>query len=162
MQNPIASQPLNRRAPKIALYFGAVFLLLADRLAKAAAINIWSKTPLTIFSWLKLDYFLNKGLAFSLPIGNTPAIIISVLICLGLLFTVILSKNWLTKLLLTIIVVFAINNNIDRLLYGGVIDWINIPYFSVFNLSDAAITITVSWLTIKSSFIIKGESTSKL
>ncbi|MFH0873933.1 MAG: histidine phosphatase family protein [Candidatus Komeilibacteria bacterium] len=46
----------------------------------------------------------------------------------------------------SLIALGAVNNLIDRLLYGGVIDYINLKVWPVFNLSDAMIALGVFFL----------------
>jgi len=43
----------------------------------------------------------------------------------------------------------AISNLLDRLSYGGVVDFISIPFFTVFNFSDIYIFIGVAWIFVK-------------
>ena len=43
-------------------------------------------------------------------------------------------------------IIGAISNLMDRIQYGGVIDFISVPYFTVLNLSDIYISIGVVWV----------------
>ena len=50
---------------------------------------------------------------------------------------------------LTLIIVGAISNLIDRLRYGYVVDYIDVKFFSVFNIADSMITIGIILIVIK-------------
>lgn len=47
------------------------------------------------------------------------------------------------------IVIGAMSNIVDRLLYGGVIDFVNLKLWPVFNLADCTIVIGVIWLLVR-------------
>lgn len=60
----------------------------------------------------------------------------------------------------SLIVVGAISNIMDRLLYGAVIDFINIQILPVFNLSDSMIVIGVGWLLVAEYFASRNKKLS--
>lgn len=135
----------------------AFFLLAADRLAKATALHIWQFQEYSVFPWLKLTLAINRNIAFSLPLsGYLLNISISVLVLiLGYYWLYFIkTKQSQAALLLTILLINAINNLIDRFVYGGVIDYIHLQYFTVFNLADVSIclaSITLAIYLAKSS-----------
>jgi len=50
----------------------------------------------------------------------------------------------------TLILAGAISNLIDRIVWGGVIDWLSVPIFNLKNnLADWAIFVGLSWLILK-------------
>ncbi len=51
-------------------------------------------------------------------------------------------------LLISLIIAGAVSNLIDRLKFGYVIDYIDVSWFTVFNLADSAITIGALLLAI--------------
>ena len=86
----------------------------------------------------------NTGIAFSLPLP--------VYITIPLTFLVIVFIGWqlfkkalsgLGALALALILAGAIGNFIDRVLYGGVTDFIAVMQFPVFNVADSLITVGV-------------------
>lgn len=96
------------------------------------------------------NFYLNPNLAFSLPLPNWLILTLTFIILVILLV-------WLKKLIVkksiliwpvSLIILGAVSNLMDRLNYGGVVDFIDLPYFSVFNLSDVYISIGVIWLLI--------------
>ena len=44
------------------------------------------------------------------------------------------------------LVVGAFSNFIDRFYYQGVVDFISVPFFTVFNLADVYISLAVIWI----------------
>lgn len=136
------------------LYAGAlslaVFLLAGDRLLKMLAMRQPETESLALIKGVKFTYLLNYGLSFSLPWRG--GIILGLLIAISLLFlylaVIFYKKQRLKSLLLAIIAFSAINNIVDRLLYGGVIDYLDILNLTVINLSDALISLATLLLII--------------
>ncbi len=129
----------------------AFFLLAADRLAKAAALQIWQFKEYPVFPGLKLSLAINKNIAFSLPLSGQllTAAISALILILGYYWLIsIKNKQSQVALLLTIMLINAINNLIDRFVYGGVIDYIHLQYFTVFNLADVSICLASIALAI--------------
>lgn len=129
----------------------AFFLLAADRLAKAAALQIWQFNEYPVFPGLKLSLAINKNIAFSLPLSGQllTAAISALILILGYYWLIsIKNKQSQIALLLTIMLINAINNLIDRFVYGGVIDYIHLQYFTVFNLADVSICLASIALAI--------------
>ena len=100
-----------------------------------------------------LGFFLQKnfGLAFSLPV---PARIMGLVIGLILIaLLTLLVKNFKNKSLvvfLSLIIIGALSNVIDRIVYGYVVDYINVFVWPVFNLADVLIVVGVaSWLVLE-------------
>ncbi|MBI4836489.1 MAG: signal peptidase II [Candidatus Abawacabacteria bacterium] len=93
----------------------------------------------------QLPYSMNSGIAFSLPLNNTLALITSIVVIMGfgIFFCQQKTKSNLNNIAFGMIIGGAIGNIIDRLLHGAVIDFIKIPYWPTFNVADAAITIGV-------------------
>jgi signal peptidase II len=119
------------------------------------ATKVWAQNTLStresvklIGSFLQLTYVQNSGAAFSL--GTSSTIIFS-LIALATATTItyyakrIASKGWMVVMGLVLGGVFG--NLTDRIfrepafLRGGVIDWIQLPHWPVFNIADSAIVI---------------------
>lgn len=129
----------------------AFFLLAADRLAKAAALQIWQFNEYPVFPGLKLSLAINKNIAFSLPLSGQllTAAISALILILGYYWLIsIKNKQSQIALLLTIMLINAINNLIDRFVYGGVIDYMHLQYFTVFNLADVSICLASIALAI--------------
>lgn len=129
----------------------AIFLIILDRLLKVWAKLIWSINPINLNSWLHLNYTLNSSLAFSLPANKY--FILTVIVLLLLILTAICLKKWQRQesqaVLWLAIILGASSNLVDRLLYGAVIDYLNISWFTTFNLADCLITLGVATLLLQ-------------
>lgn len=128
---------------------------VGDRLIKnaiSAGRVIWPQKIIgDIFTF---NFAPNYYISFSLPFyGNylnwaTIVIIISLFIVTIYLILAKKCKNF-EYLPLTFIIFGAISNSIDRFRYGYVIDYLDLKYFTVFNLADMLISMGVIWLIIK-------------
>jgi len=108
------------------LFLIAFFVILFDRISKIIFRNI--------------DFFIfkssiNKGAAFSLLQGwNLFLIVFAVFVIILILYY----RNFSEQIALGLLLGGTISNLIDRILLKGVIDFISIWIFPVFNLADIA------------------------
>ena len=90
----------------------------------------------------------NTGSLFSLFAGTSFINIIFILLSLvaiGVLYYILKSeKNNLKRISYTIIISGILGNLIDRILLGGVIDWINFHFWPIFNIADSSLFIGVA------------------
>jgi len=125
-------------------YYLIFFLLIfIDRFSKVYFIK-----KLSLGNFFNL--YLNKNIAFSLPI---PFYILYPLLLFIIIFLFFICfKYYKQKNILiwpwSLIALGAISNVVDRIYYKAVIDFIDIPYFTVFNLSDVYIFLGVVILII--------------
>jgi len=101
----------------------------------------------------------NSGIAFGVPLNYWLLLALTILIVFVLvsfLIKVYKKKDFLEISALTLIIVGAASNLIDRLRYGFVIDYFDLPQFTVFNLADVMITFGVGILIL--SFFKKKTS----
>ncbi len=146
----------------IAIAFGIAIFFMADRGLKIFAQNNGSETYFRLLSdWFLFRFTLNPYISFSLPFSGILLNITIILIIIGLIyyiFYLILNKKnkllnhndrKITLILLTIILFGAISNIQDRLIYGYVIDYLELKYFTVFNLADIMISTGTIILIIK-------------
>jgi signal peptidase II len=147
----------SKYTPKnIAMVLLIAIFFIADRYLKILALDTAQNQPFKLIGDLFLFAFSpNYYMAFSLPFGGTllNIIIISVIIVLSLyIFYLILNKKEQKAniLLLTVILFGAISNIQDRLVCGYVIDYLELKYFTVFNLADTAIFFASCYLIITS------------
>ncbi len=96
----------------------------------------------------------NYYISFSLPFSGIYLNYFIVAIIVGLfiitLYLILAKKCEKAEYLpLTFIIFGAISNSIDRFRYGYVIDYLDLKYFTVFNLADVLISTGVVWLIIK-------------
>ncbi len=89
-------------------------------------------------------FFKNYNLAFGFPFPIPKNILIILMAAIIFILFFYLIKNYKKKdtaliIPLTFIIFGAISNLIDRLVYGYVIDYIDISFFTIFNLADIMI-----------------------
>lgn len=118
--------------------FILLILFLLDRVLK---IYFWQHTSLA---------YLNQNISFSLAIGQYFLWPILFLLSVFVYFQCLQAYKKNTKHFYAwgLIFIGAVSNILDRLHYGGVIDFISLPYFPVFNLSDVFIFCGVAYLLI--------------
>jgi signal peptidase II len=104
-----------------------------------------------IQNYLKFHLEINKGAAFSLPIPNLLIIFITlVLIFVSIYFCrKYFNLNKITsQIVICIFFAGAIGNLIDRCIYSGVIDFIDIWFYPVFNIADIYLTFSVFYILL--------------
>ncbi|MGI6082311.1 MAG: signal peptidase II [Limnochordia bacterium] len=124
----------------------AILLLIIDQASK-----LWVQRTLPMNQphailppWLYLTHVENPGAAFSLLPGRRWFFIAAALIFLVFARTNLIqmtrqspSSRWGLSLALT----GTVGNLIDRIRYGSVIDFLDVPFFTVFNIADCCIVI---------------------
>ncbi len=96
------------------------------------------------------SYTTNTGALFGLFKGyNLLFIIITLIVIIVIIYYMNKHKlKQIETILLSLILGGAVGNLIDRMIYGHVIDFINLKIWPSFNIADAAITIGVIGLVI--------------
>lgn len=99
---------------------------------------------------------LNTGISRSLPVPFILIVGISIIGIVG--FARLYSKNKLGRIVTALLIWGTIGNLVDRLIYGGVRDFINIGWFNfpIFNIADIMLSIWV-WLWILQLILEKKE-----
>jgi len=151
MQKQITKRPINKYSlfNKTA-WLGAVLLLIVDRALKMSATIFWQQKPVKLIDGWFLGYNLNKYLAFSLPWTGPVLLIVLIIIVIGLIIETIITlrqhrpDTWGWLLLLT----GSVSNLYDRLVYGGVIDYLA-SWWTFLNLADILIVTGLIILIIK-------------
>jgi len=109
-------------------------------------LNKISKTGFYFFNLLQIGFFPNYNLAFGLPLPNVLIIILAAIILLFLCYlwwqNLITEKSW-NVFSVSLIIIGAFSNLLDRLFFGYVIDYLNIFVWPVFNLADCLIVVGV-------------------
>lgn len=98
-----------------------------------------------------INYVQNTGVAFGLFNGFNWVFILIDLVFIFILVYLLFFKNGFFefRIGLGLILAGAIGNLIDRVVYGFVIDFIDLKYWYVFNLADVFIVIGVCLILIK-------------
>ncbi len=116
-----------------------------------------------ISSLLSFHFEKNQGIAFGILFKAGILrwlIILIIFILVWFLVKAYRQNNSLEIYSLNLIIVGAISNLIDRFRYGFVIDYLDVPWFTVFNLADVMITSGVAILLIPLFF--KKEEKKKV
>lgn len=145
-------------------YLSLVLLLLfiIDRTTKYLTFHKLPQQGVYLFKQFQLQLQINTGIAFGF---NLPPVIIFILttIIVIFLFYYLLrtmeKKKYLISFFLGLIIIGALSNLIDRIVYQGVIDFIQISIWPNFNLADAYISLGAIILLIIS---IKKDSKENL
>ena len=135
------------------IIFGIIFLLI-DQLSKGLIslyMNLNESFKLTNF--LSITYVQNIGAAFSILQGARWLFIILGIIALNIIYIFFIKYKKLTNFEIIIYALMLsgiIGNIIDRVLYGYVIDFIDITLFNfaIFNFADSFIVISVILLVV--------------
>ena len=135
-------------------------VILFDQISKLAAVmNLTLQVPLVVMPYVNLTLIYNDGASFGLLSGAggwqrwlfiAAAFIVSAYLYVWL--KKIHAEDQWTAVGLALIIGGAVGNVIDRLIYGHVIDFIDIYYqvyhWPVFNAADSAIVIGAMILII--------------
>jgi len=133
--------------PASSVRFFKIFLSILglDQLVKIlvkVSFSLYESVPI-IKPFLYLTYVKNEGIAFGLFQGVTSISIISAIIVVVGVFVYIM--GWrppaIVAYSLALVAGGAAGNLIDRLIFGGVVDYIDFRFWPVFNLADIAIVV---------------------
>lgn len=124
--------------------FGVAIFWLLDRFFKQLAfknINLNFDCN-SIICWKPS---INPSLAFSIPLPLYLILFLNILIG-AFLFGWYLKTKGGEKIALLAIIFGGLSNLIDRLTHGGVIDYIMVGWWPVFNIADTLIIVGILWL----------------
>lgn len=133
----------------IAWPFVIAMFFIIDRILKELALQQGLLISKSIISdLLRFRLLFNKNMAFSLPISGPILILIISLVILLLIYIIfhrfIHLKNNKQEIYILVLILFgAISNLIDRFFYGAVVDYLDLKYFTIFNLADVMISVGV-------------------
>ncbi|MCK5459742.1 signal peptidase II [Candidatus Parcubacteria bacterium] len=138
----------------ILINFVGIFLFALDRFSK----NYIFKNPdafqnFSIKNLLQIILSRNYNLALGVKINNIllyVLVLAAIFLLIYFLYKNYQKQNFINILIITIVLCGAISNLLDRILHGFVIDFISVPWFSVFNFADCYITIGICALAARS------------
>lgn len=120
-------------------------LYIIDRLLKLYAYAYLQQTSIAVMPPVSYTYALNHGISWGL-FEQTPPLVLTGLLCITTLFIFNLARTHRSQIIqtgLTAVWLGSTSNIIDRLIYSGVIDYIELNLasfdFPVFNLADVMI-----------------------
>ncbi len=146
MQTPT---PQRGRAWVVAAAVAFAAVLTTDRLIKILVVAHPENSRVLLSGWLSLRGTRNAGVAFGLPL---PPAALTLAIAVAVVTLVALAVgSWRRGDLYAVVCLLAVvggaaANVMDRLRYGAVVDYLDVPWFTVFNLADALITLGVAAL----------------
>ena len=136
----------------IATPFGLAIFFLSDRILKTKALSLEASKELItnlFFFNLTKNYFISFSLPLSGPILNIFIVLLIIILGIYLIFLIIREKDRKLEIILLLFIFFgALSNLIDRLSLGFVVDYLELRYFTVFNLADVMIVIPSFWLIL--------------
>ena len=125
----------------------AAVVVIVDQLTKRWALDELSDGNIDLIGSLRFNLAFNKGMAFSQGTGLGPIIgVVALLVVVGLLVSIGRSTSRLYPLAVGLIIGGAVGNLLDRLfrapgwLRGGVVDFIDVQWWPIFNVADIAVT----------------------
>ena len=153
--------------------YGLIVVIVAlDQWSKWAiktSFNLYQSKPV-IQDLLHFTYVTNDGMAFGLsfPGGKHVLLIMTILLTGFIVGFLWKEKNGhpLIKYGLALILSGAIGNLIDRLLYGKVVDFLDLMignfHWYIFNIADSSVTIGMILFIIHSIYIEQNKTNEKL
>lgn len=133
-----------------------------DRVSKVLVLRqlpLWSSRPL-LGRWLSLTHVRNTGAAFGLLRNQVlPLSLVTIALLVSLFFfrKHIEALGLWGRFGIALVLGGALGNLYDRLLLGYVVDFLEFPYFPVFNLADSAIVLGVGLLCLSIWNMDRGE-----
>lgn len=145
----------------------AVTVLLLDQATKQLALaQLMLHEPVAVLPFLNFTLVFNKGAAFGFLSSasgwqNVFFIVVALVAC-GVILTLLRqTRERLFAVALALVLGGAIGNLVDRLIYGYVIDFVDVYYQSwhwpAFNVADSAITIGAILIVIDAIGIGKSS-----
>jgi signal peptidase II len=138
---------MNKGALRTSLVVAGV-VVLVDQLTKRWALTALDDRNIDLIGSLRFNLAFNKGMAFSQGTGLGPIIgVVALLVVVGLLVSIGRSTSPVYPYAVGLIVGGAVGNLLDRLfrapgwLRGGVIDFIDVQWWPIFNVADIAVTV---------------------
>ena len=154
---PATRAPARRKVSLAVPLTNAAAVVVLDQLTKHWAQNALAESTKHIIWTLQLNLSFNSGMAFSTGRGIGPFIgAVAIVVIIGLAMSVrrVAGDSVLAAVAAGLVVGGAIGNLADRIfrgdgwLHGSVIDFIDLQWFPIFNVADAAITLGVGLLLL--------------
>lgn len=138
---------------KTAFYLSAAVFLALDRVLKLYVMH-YLRSPWPILGdLLRLDFQGNRYIAFSLPLsGGALNLLVAGIIIFLIYYWIKLhfGGQYDESVAVWFAIFGSVSNLYDRFRYGFVIDYLDLKYFTVFNLADAMIVAAAGALLLLS------------
>lgn len=150
-------------------YLIVLSVILADQLTKLMILSTLTVgSYISVIPGFNLILTYNKGVSFSMfyDLGTAQPWILtiaSLLICIGIFWYAKKENNTMAKIGLAMVLGGAFGNIIDRIRFGGVIDFLDLYYknwhWPAFNIADSAICIGAILFAVSELFLKTKEKT---
>ena len=126
-------------------------VLVLDQLSKRWAVDrLKDQAPIDLFWTLRFNYAENTGMAFSR--GSGAGRFIAVLVVAIVVVLIVVARKMTSRLQLVLVGVViggALGNLVDRIfragdggfLTGGVVDFVDVQWWPIFNVADACVVV---------------------
>jgi len=144
----LPATPTGRR--EFVFLLGAATVLIVDQLTKQVVMaQLPASHPIRVTGWLSVTYLENRGAAFGVLQNQTLFFIaVGVVVVVGLIasYRYLPEVPPLLNLGLGLQLGGALGNLVDRVRQGYVVDFVDLAWWPVFNVADAAILVGVAIL----------------
>lgn len=136
---------------RMGLIVVCLFLLVADRLLKIAAVHGLLDGSFFGFGYPRLALHRNPGIAFDIPLPMLLTILVSaaILVVFMVFLVQALHHRAPSAAAFIFLIAGATSNLYDRLRFGAVIDVIEIVPHSIWNIADGMILIGLALLLLR-------------
>ncbi len=100
----------------------------------------------SVLAYKFFDYQINQSIIFGYYYNNTYSIYITLFLLL--LIIIFMAINNQISIPFVVLIGATVSNIIDRIIYGGVLDYISVPLIPLFNISDMFIVVASFWILI--------------
>ncbi len=137
----------------MALFLVSAWVMLLDQVSKSVVGRLVPMYGTVGFlgGLLRITHVRNSGAAFGIFQGRQPLLIASALVAAAVVvvsYPKVSFSNWPARFGLGLALGGAVGNLIDRLRFGGVVDFLEVGPWPVFNLADTAIVVGVALILV--------------
>jgi|SRR3989344_296123 len=125
--------------------FICLLILLLDRISKNMILKLNEGTSIPIIKNIfHITFIYNTGAGFGVfQNASIFLTIFSVVILIGAIYYFFKTKGMTLRIMISVLIAGIVGNLTDRMLYGKVIDFVDLRIWPVFNIADVAITLGI-------------------
>jgi signal peptidase II len=137
----------------VALFLVSAWVALLDQISKSVVSRLVPMygSVVCLGGLVRITHVRNAGAAFGVFQGRQPMLIAAALAAVGIIvvsYPRVSLSNWPARFGLGLGLGGALGNLIDRLRFGGVVDFVEVGPWPVFNLADTAIVVGVALILL--------------
>lgn len=130
---------------KIMLWQILLLILLIINEVVVISVANFIKEPINVIDGLfKIEKVINPGMAFGINNSNKSNFLITLIVMLIVFHFIKEQKSRMdrnTQIAIALVLAGGIGNLIDRIFFGGVLDYISIGNFPIFNFADILVVV---------------------